>query len=114
MQYAAGACYALCYAAVDMYNKGARQGSSFCGRQIYTIAAVTILSGCCAGFVFGLVDVEEHRQRLQFEQWLSGALGLVAGALVGLANHFAEDESLMITFDPLPAEEVEAPEPIST
>lgn len=95
-----GNCYALSYVLVSIWNKYVRN-STFVARQIYMMAAATLLVGGVSGFVFAVVDVEDHVRRLGWEQWVCAATGFIAGALIGHANYFAVDESLSITFEGL-------------
>jgi membrane-associated HD superfamily phosphohydrolase len=97
---ASGNCYCACYVLVSLYNKH-RQSSTFVARQVYTMAGATLLVGGISGFVFAVADVEDHVTRLGWEQWVCAVAGFIGGGLIGHANYFAQDESMIITFDGL-------------
>ena len=91
--------FALAFAATDVFNS-VRNGVMI-ARQVYTIAGGAIIVGAAAGVVFALADVEEHVRRLGWEQWVCAAVGFLGGALMGHANYYAVDQSMLIAFDPI-------------
>lgn len=78
-------------------------GKELCARQVYAIVAATVLFGGVEGFFFGgVLDVEEHVNRIGFEQVLGIIFGLITGAGLGYVNHHAVGESLNVGFVPIP------------
>merc|ERR1711916_137179 len=96
---ASGNCYCLCYVLVALYNKA--NAASLIARRVYTMAAASVLVGGATGFIFAIVDVEDHVRRLGWEQWVCAVVGFFGGALIGHANFHASDESMVITFEGL-------------
>jgi hypothetical protein len=107
---ASSACsYAIAFIATNAYNSIWRDGAQFSAKQMYTLSGLSLLLGCVCGFFFAIVDVEDHIKRFGYEQWLTAALGGICGMVVGYVNHFATDDSMMFTFDPLPMDDVITP-----
>lgn len=105
MSLGSGCAYALGFVSCDIYNKTARQGSEFSARQVHVLALVTLALGAFTGFVFGVADVEHFPDRFGWQLWLEVFLGFCGGLVISYVNATAVDESMLITFDPLPMDD---------
>jgi hypothetical protein len=99
-----GVSYTVTYVTVDLWNRFVVDRRELCARQVYTIAASAVVVGVWSAILFTVVDIQDHNRRFGWEQWVGAGVAGIAGAFLGFANYKAVDESMLLTFDPLPQE----------